>query len=180
LRSGNACYHSVQNLLSSRLLSKNLKIKIYRTIILPLDLYGCEARSLTLREERKLRVFENMVLRRIFRPRRDEVTGEWRRLHNEELNDLYSSPNIVRVIKSRRMRCAGHVVRMGEERGVNRVLVGKPEGKRPLGRPRRRWVDNIRMDLQEVGCGYMDWIGLDQDRDRWRTLVSAVMNLRVP
>ena len=99
---------------------------------------------------------------------------------NEELNDLYSSPNIVRVIKSRRMRWAGHVARMGEERGVYRVLVGKPEGRRPLGRPRRRWVDNIRMELQEVGCGYMDWIGLAQDRDRWRTLVSAVMNLRVP
>ena len=101
--------------------------------------------------------------------------------HNEELNDLYFSPNIVRVIKSRRMRWAGHVARMGEERGgVYRVLVGKPEGRKPLGRPRRRWVDNIRMDLQEVGCGYMDWIGLAQDRDRWRALVSAVMNLRVP
>jgi len=126
-----------------------------------------------LREERKLRVFENMVLRRIFRPRRDEVTGEWRRLHNEALNDLYSSPNIVRVIKSRRMRWAGLVARVGEERVVYRVLVGKQEGKRPLGRPMRRWVDNIRMDLQEVGCGYMDWIGLAQDKDRWRTLVSA-------
>jgi len=124
-------------------------------------------------------VFENMVLRRIFGPRRDEVTGEWRRLLNVELNDLYSS-NIVRVIKSRRMRWAGHVVHMGEERGAYRVLVGKPEGKRPLGRPRRRWVDNIRMDLQEVGCEYLNWIGLAQDRDRWRTLVSAVMNFRVP
>jgi len=180
LRSGNACYHSVQYLLSSRLLSKNLKIKIYRTIILPVVLYGCETWSLTLREERKLRVFESMVLRRIFGPRRDEVTGEWKRLHNEELNDLYTSPNIVRVIKSRRLRWAGYVARMGEERGVCKVLVGKPEGKRPLGRPRRRWVGIIRMDLQEVGCGYMDWIGLAQDRDRWRTLVSAVMNLRVP
>ena len=121
-----------------------------------------------------------MVLRRIFGPRRDEVTGEWRRLHNEELNDLYCSPNIVRVIKSTRMRWAGHVARMGEERVVYRVLVRKPEGRRPLGRPRRRWVNNIRTDLQEVRCGYMDWIGLAQDRDRWRRLVSAVMNLGVP
>ena len=151
-----------------------------KCIILPVVLFGCETWSLTLREERKPRVFENMVLWRIFGPRRDEVAGEWRRLHNEELNDLYSSPNIVRVIKSRRMRWAGHVARMGEERGVYRVLVGKPEGKKPLGRSRRRWMDNIRMDLQEVRCGYMDWIGLAQDRDRWRTLVSAVMNLRVP
>jgi len=117
LRSGNACYHLVQNLLSSRLLTKNLKITIYRTIILPVVLYGCEAWSLTLQEERKLRVFENMVLRRIFGPRRDEVMGEWRRLHNEDLNDLYSSPNIVQVKKSRRMRWAGHVAHMGEERG---------------------------------------------------------------
>ena len=170
----------MQNLLSSRLLSKNLKIKIYRTIILPVVFYGCETWSLTLREERKLRVFENMVLRRIFGPRREEVMGEWRRLHNRELNDLYSSPNIVQVIKSRRMRWVGHVAHMGEERGVYSVLVGKPEGKRPLWRPRRRWVDNIRMDLHEVGCGYMNWIGLAQDRDRWRTLVSAVMNLGVP
>ena len=132
-----------------------------------------------MREERKLRVFENMVLRRIFGPRRDEVMREWRRLHNEKLTDLYCSPNIVWVIKWRRMRWAGHVSRMCEERGVYRVLVGKPEGRRKLGRHRRRWVDN-RIDLEEVGCGYMDWIGLDQDRDRWRTLVSAVMNLRVP
>ena len=120
------------------------------------------------------------MLRIIFGPRRDKVTGEWRRLHNEELNDMYCSPNIVRVIKSRRIRWAGHVARMGEERGVYRVLVGKPEGRRPLGRPRRRWVDNIRMDLKDVGCGYKDWIGLAQDRESWQTLVSAVMNLRVP
>jgi len=113
-----------------------------------------------LLEEGKMRVIENMVLRRIFGPRRNEVTREWRRLHNEELNDLYSSPNIVLVIKSRRMKWAGHVARMGEDRGVYRVLVGKPEGRRPLGRPRRRWVNNIRMDLQEVGCGHMDWIEL--------------------
>jgi len=132
-----------------------------------------------LREERKLRVIENMLLRRIFGPRRDEVTGEWRRLHNEELNDLYALPNIVRVIKSRRIRWVGHVARVCEERGVYRVLVGKPEGRRPLGRPGRRWVDNVMMDVQEVGCGYVDWIGLARDRDRWRTLVSVVMNLRV-
>jgi len=106
----------MQNLLSSRFLSKNLKIKIYRTIVLPVVLYGCETWSLTLREERKLRVFENMALMRIFGPRRDEVTVEWMRLHNEELNDLYSSPSIVRVIKSRITRWAGHVARMGEER----------------------------------------------------------------
>jgi len=121
-----------------------------------------------------------MVLRRIFGPRRDEVTGEWRRLHNEELYDFYSSSNIVRVIKSRRMRWAGHVARMGEERGVYRVLVWKPEGRRPLRRPRRRRMDNIRIDLQKVGCGYMEWIGLAQDRYGWRKLVSAVMNIRVP
>ena len=102
-------------------------------------------------EEDRLRMFENRVLRGIFGPKRDEVTGEWRRLHNEELNDLYSSPNIIRVIKSRRMRWAGHVARMGEGRGAYRVLVGRPEGRRPFGRPRRRWEDNIKMDLQEVG-----------------------------
>ena len=125
-------------------------------------------------------MFENRVLREIFGLRRDEVTGEWRRLHNEELNDLFSTPNILRVIKSRRMRWAGHVARMGEEKGMYRFLMGKPEGRRPLGRPRRRWVDSIRMALREVGCGYMDWIGQAQDRDRWRTLVSAVMDLHVP
>ena len=119
-------------------------------------------------------------MRRIFGPRRDEVTGEWRKLHAKELNDLYCSPNIVRVIKSRRMRWAGHVTRMGEGRGVYRVLVGKPEGKRPLGRLRHRWKDNIKMDLQEVGCGGIDWIELAQDRDRWRALVNAVRNLWVP
>ena len=134
--------------------------KVVTSVQLPYFHHMSNYNSLTLREERKLRVFENMVLRRIFGPRSDEVMREWRRLHNEELNDLYSSPNIVRVIKSRRMIWAGHVARMGEERGVYRVLVGKQEGKRPLGRPRRRWLDNIRMDLQEVGCGYMDWIGL--------------------
>ena len=135
---GNTCYYSVQNLFSSSLLSKNLKIKLYRTIILPVVLYRCETWSPTLREERRLRVFENRVLRRIVGPKRDKVTGEWRKLHNEELRDLYSLPNIVRVVKSRRMRWAGHVARMGEGRGVHRVLTGKPEGKRLLGKPRRR------------------------------------------
>jgi hypothetical protein len=180
LKSGNACYHSVQNLLSSSLLSKNLKIKIYRTIILPVVLPGCESWSLTLREECRLRVFENKVLRRRFGPKRDEVTGEWRRLHNKELYALYSSPNNFRVIMSRRLRWAGHVARMGERRGAYRALVGKPEGKRPLGRPRHRWEDNIKMDLREVGWGGMDWYNLAQDRDRWWALVNAVMNLRVP
>ena len=120
------------------MLSKKLKIKIYRTIILPVVLYGCETWSLTWREERRLRVFENRVLRRVFGLKRDEVIGEWRKLHNEELSDLYFLPNIVRVVKSRRMRWACHVARMGEGRGVYRVLVGEPEGERPLGRPRCR------------------------------------------
>jgi hypothetical protein len=151
LKSGNACYHSVRNILPSRLLFKNTKIRVYRSIILPVVFYGCETWSLTLREAQRLRVFENRVLRRIFGPERDEVTGEWRRLHNEELNDLYSSPNIIRVIELRRMRWAGHVARMGEKRGAYRILVGRPEGRRPLGRPRRRWESNIKMNLQEVG-----------------------------
>jgi hypothetical protein len=140
----------VQNLLSSRLLSKNTKIRVYRTIILPVVLYGCETWSLTLREEQRLRVFGNRVLRRIFGPKRDEATVEWRILRNEQLHDLYSSPNIIRVIKSRRMRWTENVARMGEKRGAYRILVGRPDGRRPLGRPRRRWEDNIKMDLQEV------------------------------
>jgi hypothetical protein len=140
------------------LLSKNLKIKIYRNIILPVVLYGCETWSLTLREERRPRDFENRVLRRICGPKRGEVTGEWRKLHNEELNVLYSSPDVFRFIKSRRMRWTGHVARMGERRGVYRILVGKPERERPLRRPRHRWENNIKMDLQEVGCGGV-WTG---------------------
>jgi hypothetical protein len=124
-------------------------------------------------------VFENRVLRRIFGPKRNEATGEWRRLHNEELNDLYLSPNIIRVIKSRRMRCAGHVARMEEKRDAYRILVGRPEGRRLPGRPSHRWEDNIKMGLQAVTWG-MDWNELAQVRDRWRALVNAVMNLRVP
>jgi hypothetical protein len=152
----------------------------YKTIILPVVLYGCETWSLTLREEHRLRVFENRVLRRIFGPKRDEVMGEWRKFHNEELRDLYSSPSIIRIIKSRRMRWAGHVARMGEKRNVYRLFVGKQGGKRPLGRPRRWLVDNIRMDLGEVRLGDMDWIGLAKDRNRWRAVVNSVLNLRVP
>jgi len=146
--------------LSSSLLPKKLKINIYRTIILPVVLCGCETWSLTLREERRLRVFENRVLRRVFGPKRDELTGEWRKLHYEELSDLYSLPSIVQVVKSRRMRWAGHVVRMGQGRGVYRVLVGKPEGKRPMGRPRHRWKDNIKIFRKWEGVVGTGWIWL--------------------
>jgi hypothetical protein len=124
-------------------------------------------------------VFENRVLRRIFGLKRDEVIGEWRKLHNEELHDLYSSPSIIMIIKSGRMRWVGYVAQMGEKRNPYRLLVGKPEGKRPLGRPRCRWVD-IRMNLEEVGWGDVNWIGLAQDRNRWWALVNLVLNLRVP
>jgi len=124
-------------------------------------------------------VLENRVLRRIFGPKRNAVTGEWRKIHNKEFHDLYFSFKIFWVIKSRRMRWAGHVARMGKRRGVNRVLVGKPEGKRPLGRPRRRWEDNIKMDLQEVGCEGMEWIEMTQHSDRWWAHVNVVMNFRV-
>jgi hypothetical protein len=157
-----------------------VKIKIYKTIILPVVLYGCETLSLTSREEHRLRVFENRVLRRIFGPKRDEVTGGWRKLRNEELHGLYSSPSIVRVIKAKRMRWAGHVARMWEVRGAYNILFGRREGRRPLGRPRRRWKDNIKMDLREIGFGDVDWINWSQDRDRRRALVNTVMNLRVP
>jgi hypothetical protein len=124
-------------------------------------------------------VFDNRVLRRILGPKRGKVTGEWRKLHSEELHNLYSSSNIIRQIKSRRIRWVGHVAPMGEERKVYKVLVWKPEGNRPLLRPRHRWEDGVRMDLSEIGLGRMDWIRLAQDRDRWRAVVSAVMNLRV-
>jgi hypothetical protein len=132
--------------------------------------------SLTLREEHRLRVFENRVLRRIFGPERDEVTGGWRKLHNEELHNLCSSPSIIRMIKSRRMRWARYVVQL-EKWNVYGILVGKPEGKRPLGRPRSRWMDNIEMDLEEIGWDGMEWIYLAQDRNQWRALVNTLMNL---
>jgi hypothetical protein len=124
-------------------------------------------------------VFENRVLMRIFGPKRDEVTGGWRKLHNEELHGLYSSSSIIRVIKARWMRWAGHVAHIEKVRGAY-ILVGRPEGRRPLGRPRCRWEDNIKMDLRETGFGDVDWIHLAQDRDRWQALVNMVMNLRVP
>jgi hypothetical protein len=130
-----------------------------------------------LREEHKLRISANRVLRRIFGPKREE-DGSWRKLHNNELHSLYSSPNIVRVIKSRRMRWAGHVASMGEGRDVYRVLVGRPEGKRPLGRPRCRWEDNIKMDLREIGIDGANWIWLVQDTVQWRACVNTAMNLR--
>jgi hypothetical protein len=159
---------------------KNIKIRIYKTTKLPVVSCGCEIWSLTLREEHRLRVFETRVLRRIFGPKRDEVTGEWRKLHNEELRDSYSLPSIIRMIKLRRMKCMRHVARMGEKRNEYRLLVGKPEGKRQLGRPRCRWVHNIKIDLGEVGWGGVDWIGLAQDRNRWRALVNSVLNFQVP
>jgi hypothetical protein len=163
--------------LSSRLIPKY--IEIYEPVILPVVLYGCETWSLTLGEEHRLRVSENRVLRKIFGPKREE-DGSWRKLHNDELHNTYSSSNIVRVIKSRRMRWVAHVARMGEGRVVYRVLVGRPEGKRPLGRPRRRWEDSIKMNLREIGIDEANWIRLAQDRVQWRAFVNTVINLRVP
>jgi hypothetical protein len=143
-------------------------------------LYGSEIWSLILREDHRLRVFENRVLRKIFGPKKDEVTGEWRKLHNEELHDLYSSPSIIRTIRLRRMRWAGHVARMRAKQYAYMLLVGKVEGKRHVGRSRRWWVYNIRMDLGDVGWGDVDWIGLAQVKDKCRALVNLVMNLWVP
>jgi hypothetical protein len=171
---GNACCHSVLNVLFCYLLSKNVKIRIYKTIILSVVLYGCEILPLTLREEHRL---EGL---RIFEPKRDEVVRGWRKLHNEELHNLDSLPSTTRMIKSRRMRGAGHVACMWRKRNAYRILVGNPKGKRPLGRPRRRSEDNVQMDLREIGWGDLDWIDLDQDRDQWRALVYMVMNLLVP
>ena len=143
---GYACYYSLEKILSSHLLSKKLKVKTYKTIILPVVLYGCETLSLTLREEHWLRVFVNIVFRKIFGAKRDEITGEWRKLLNAKLQALYSSPNIIRNLKSRRLRWAGHVARMEQSRNAYRILVGKPEGK-IFREATRRWVDNIKMDL---------------------------------
>jgi hypothetical protein len=158
LNSGNACYHSVQNLLSSRLLCKNIKIRIYKTNILPVVMYGRETWSLTLREEHRLRVFENRVLRRIFASKRDEVPAGWRKLLNEQLHNLYSPPSIIRMINSRRMRWVGYINRMVERRNACRILVRNPEVKRPLKIPRRSWEDNINMDFMRDRMG---WYGLD-------------------
>jgi hypothetical protein len=155
---------------------EKLKVKIYRTVILPGVLYGCETWSLTLREEHRLRVFENRVLRRIFGPKRKE--GGHGKLHDDELHG--PSPNIFMVIKSRRMRWGGHVAHIGEGRGVYRVSVGRPKWKRPLGRPRRRWQDNIKVDLREIGIDGANWIRLAQDRVYWWAFVTTVMKLRIP
>jgi hypothetical protein len=161
------------------LLSKNLKIRIHKTIILPEVLYRCKTWSLAISEEHRRGVFENRVLRRIFGPKRDDVTGELRKLQNKELHDLCSSPSIIRIMMMRRMRWAGHVARMEEKGKAYRLLVGKPEGWRRLGRQKRGWLDNIMLDLVEVGWGDVDWIGLAQDRDRWRALVNSALNVRV-
>ena len=177
---GNACFYSVKKLLGSRILSRRLKIRIYRTIILPVVLYGSEAWSLTLQDEKRFRAFENKVLRKIIGAKRDEETGEWRKLHNAELHQLYNSPDIINVIKSRRLRWAGHAARMDENRIAYKVLIGKPDGKRPLGRPRRRWEENIRMDLNEMGYEGHKWRDLAQGREQWRDLVFAAMSFRVP
>jgi hypothetical protein len=166
--------------MSSRILSKNIKFNTYKTIILPVVSYGCKTWSLTLVEKHRLRVFENRALRKIFGHKMEEVAGGWRRLRNEELHNLYGLPNIIRVAKSSRMRWASHVARMRGMRNSYSIFVGKSEGKRPLRRPRRRWEDNIRMDLREIGWEDVDWMHLNQDRDQWGAVVNAVMNLRVP
>ncbi|KAJ4427877.1 hypothetical protein ANN_23883 [Periplaneta americana] len=196
---GNACYYSVEKLLSSSLLSKNLKVRIYKTVILPVVLYGCETWTLTLREEQRLWVFENRFHMKIFGAKRDEVTGEWRKLHNTELHALYSSPDIIRnmaglcedgneppVFKNTAYLSADPKVRTR----VGSILAWFDyliwffprcsSTVRPLGRPRRRWEDNIKMDLREVGYDDRDWINLTQDRDQWRAYVRVAKNLRVP
>jgi hypothetical protein len=145
-------------------------------------LYGHETLSLILREKNRLKVSEDRVLRRIFGPKRDEFLEGWRKLHDEELHNMYSPLSIITVIKSRRMRWAGYITRTGEKRNAYRILVGIPEGKGPLGRPRRRWLDNIKMDLREIEWGGMDWIFLAQDGHQWSALgnMVMVMNFRFP
>jgi hypothetical protein len=178
--SSNACYHSVQNLSSSPLLSKKVNIRIYKTIILPVVLYGCKTLSLTLREENGLRMFDNRVLR-IFGPRRDEVTGGQRKLHNKELDNLYmrSSPSIITIIKLMRMRWAGHVTLMGEKR--KEYMLSVESQKERTTRKTKTWVvKNIKMDLREMEWSGIDWIGLAQDRDKRWALVNAVLNLCIP
>ncbi|PSN30365.1 hypothetical protein C0J52_25956 [Blattella germanica] len=155
LNSGNACYYASQRLLSSQLLSKNIKLKIYKTVILPVILYGCETWTLTLREKKRLRLIEN------------------------KLKDIYGKPDIIRKIKSHRLRWAGDVAQMGDERVVRRILEGKPEGKRPVGRSIMKWENNINQDLTEVDYTEDDWKTLAQDRDVWRAYVRTAMNLRV-
>jgi hypothetical protein len=156
------------------------EINAEKTKYMLLSHYQDAGQNWNIRREHRLRVFGNRVLRRMFEPRRDKVTRGWRKLHKEELNDLYSSPSIIKIIKSKRMGWAGHVAQMGEKENVYRLLVGKPEEKRPLGRWKPRWVDYIKMDLGEVGWGGEDWIGLAQDRDKLRVLVNVVTNIQVP
>jgi hypothetical protein len=169
---------SVHSLLSSHLLSNNIKIKIYKTIIL-LVLCGCETWFVTLREEGKLRGFENRVLKRILGPKREEGAGNWRKLYSEELHNLCALPDIIRVIKSRRIRWAGHVAWTGGMRNAYKMLVRKSEGKIPLWIPGHRWEDNIRMNLGETVWESADWMNLSQDRVQWQALVNMVMNLWV-
>jgi len=180
LKSGNAAIIRCRIFCFPFCYPKISNIKIYGNIIVLVVLYGCETWWLIMREVRRLRVFENRVLRRMFGPKRHKATWNGEKYVMRRLCNLYSLPNIFQVIKSRRMRWAGLVTLIMESRGVYRVLVGKPEEKRPLGRPSHRWEDNIKMGLQEVGSEGTDWIDLAQDTDRWRTLVNAVMNIRVP
>ena len=180
LHSGNACFYATNKLLKSRLLSRKTKIRIYKTIILPVVLYGCETWPLTRAQENRFRVFENKVLRKIFGTKKDEVGWEYRKLHNHELEELYKSPSIVRIIKSRRLRWAGHVARMSEERTARTIFAQKPRSKRPLGRPTRRWKDNVLQDLEEIGRNQVPWTEFAQNRVEWRSCVEAAMNFRVP
>jgi hypothetical protein len=169
----------VQNLLSSHLLSKNFKIRIYRTTILPVVLYGCETSSLTLREEHRLRVFANKVLRRMFRPKKDEMAVGCRKLHNDEFHNLQSSPSTIGMSMSRRIKWVGNVACMGLKKDADRILAQKPKGNRPLGRTRCRWEDIIKMDLREIGWGSIDWVDLTKGRVHWMALVNTVMNFWV-